>query len=112
MDVIISSTAAPHTVIHPEQVIPALRRRRGRPLFIIDIAVPRDVDPRVHDIEGVYLYDIDALEALAGETRRRRENEIARCREIIEQQIQVSPLFKPGTPAIYSKSVPSVSPAP
>ena len=112
VDVIISSTAAPHTVIHPEQVLPALRRRRGRPLFIIDIAVPRDVDPRVHDIEGVYLYDIDALEALAGETRQRRQNEIARCREIIEQQIQASPLFKPIVSGPYSKSVPSVSSTP
>ena len=112
VDVIISSTAAPHTVIHPEQVLPALRRRRGRPLFIIDIAVPRDVDPRVHDIEGVYLYDIDALEALAGETRQRRESEIARCREIIEQQIQASPLFKPGASVPYTKSVPSVSSVP
>lgn len=95
VDVIISSTAAPHTVIHPEQVLPALRRRRGRPLFIIDIAVPRDVDPRVHDIEGVYLYDIDALEALAGETRQRRENEIARCLAIIEDHVKASPLFQP-----------------
>ena len=96
VDVIISSTAAPHTVIHPEQVLPALRRRRGRPLFIIDIAVPRDVDPRVHDIEGVYLYDIDALESLAGETRQRRENEITRCRAIIEEQVQASSLFQPS----------------
>jgi glutamyl-tRNA reductase len=96
VDVIISSTAAPHTVIHPEQVLPALRRRRGRPLFIIDIAVPRDVDPRVHDIEGVYLYDIDALESLAGETRLRRENEITRCRAIIEEQVQASSLFQPS----------------
>lgn len=94
VDVIISSTSAPHTVIHPEQVIPALRRRRGRPLFIIDIAVPRDVDAQVNDIEGVYLYDIDALESLAGETRTRRENEIVRCRAIIEEQVQASSIFQ------------------
>lgn len=95
VDIIISSTAAPHTVIHPEQVLPSLLRRRGRPLFIIDIAVPRDVDPLIHNIEGVYLYDIDALEALASETRQRRQNEIARCLAIIEEQLQASPLFKP-----------------
>ncbi len=95
VDIIISSTAAPHTVIHPEQVLPSLRRRRGRPLFIIDIAVPRDVDPLIHNIEGVYLYDIDALEALASETRQRRQNEIARCLAIIEEQLQASPLFQP-----------------
>jgi len=88
VDVIISSTAAPHTVIHPDQILPAMRRRRGRPLFIIDIAVPRDVEPAVNDIEGVYLYDIDALEAIAGETRARREQEIVRCRQIIDTQVE------------------------
>ena len=93
-DVIISSTAAPHAVIHPEQILPAMRRRRGRPLFIIDIAVPRDVDPAVNDIEGVYLYDIDALEAIAGETRARRELEIARCQEIISEQVRSLPIFE------------------
>ncbi len=88
VDVIISSTAAPHTVIHPEQIVPAMRRRRGRPLFIIDIAVPRDVEPSVNEIEGVYLYDIDALETIAGETRERREQEIVKCREIIEAEVK------------------------
>ena len=95
VDVIISSTAAPHTVIHPDQIRPAMRRRRGRPLFIIDIAVPRDVDPLVHGIEGVYLYDIDALEALAGETRQRREKEITRCLAIIEEHVKTSAVFRP-----------------
>jgi len=88
VDIIISSTAAPHPVIHPEQIGPAMRRRRGRPLFIIDIAVPRDVEPSVNDIEGVYLYDIDALETIAGETRARREQEIVKCRGIIEDEVQ------------------------
>jgi glutamyl-tRNA reductase len=88
VDIIISSTAAPHTVIHPDQIVPAMRRRRGRPLFIIDIAVPRDVEPAVNDIEGVYLYDIDALELIAGETRARREQEIEKCRRIIEEEVR------------------------
>ena len=95
-DIIISSTSAPHTVIHPEQILPAMRRRRGRPLFIIDIAVPRDVEPSVNDIEGVYLYDIDALEAIAGETRARREQEITRCRQIIEQEVKSLPILSPS----------------
>ena len=98
VDVIISSTSAPHTVIHPEQIVPAMRRRRGRPLFIIDIAVPRDVEPGVNDIEGVYLYDIDALEAIAGETRARREQEIVRCRQIIDAQVEALSIFAPDTP--------------
>jgi glutamyl-tRNA reductase len=93
VDVIISSTAAPHTVIHPDQILPAMRRRRGRSLFIIDIAVPRDVEPAVNDIEGVYLYDIDALETIAGETRAKREQEIVRCLQIIDAQVKNLPLF-------------------
>ena len=109
VDVIISSTSAPHFVIRPDQIQHVMKKRRWEPLLIIDIAVPRDVDPAVNEIEGVYLYDIDALEALAGETRQRRENEIARCRAIIEEQVQASPLFKPGHPASYSKPATSVS---
>jgi glutamyl-tRNA reductase len=95
-DVIISSTAAPHAVIRHVQIASAMRRRRGRPLFLIDIAVPRDIESSVNDIEGVYLYDIDALELIASETRSRRELEIARCREIIAAQISGLPLFHPG----------------
>jgi glutamyl-tRNA reductase len=70
-----------------------MRRRRGRPLFLIDIAVPRDIEPSINNIEGVYLYDIDALELIASETRSRREQEIARCREIIAAQVNNLPLF-------------------
>lgn len=99
VDVIISSTAAPHTVIQPEQIQPAMRRRRGRPLFIIDIAVPRDVEPSVNELEGVYLYDIDALEAIAGETRARREQEIARCLDIINAQVKTLPALTAEGPA-------------
>jgi len=98
VDIIISSTAAPHTVIHPEQILPAMRRRRGRALFIIDIAVPRDVEPAVNDIEGVYLYDIDALESIAGETRTKREQEIVRCLQIIDAQVKTLPHFSVGAP--------------
>lgn len=76
-----------------------MRRRRGRPLFIIDIAVPRDVDPRVHAIEGVYLYDIDALETQASETRQRRAREIERCLAIIDEHVKASPLFAPAPAA-------------
>jgi glutamyl-tRNA reductase len=110
VDVIISSTAAPHTVIHPEQIVPAMRRRHGRPLFIIDIAVPRDVDPTVNDIEGVYLYDIDALEAIAGETRARREAEIVHCLQIIDAQVKsLPPVTDADAPAATSTSIRSVS---
>ena len=109
VDVIISSTSAPHAVIQSESLAPALRRRRGRPLFIIDIAVPRDVEPDVNDLEGVYLYDIDALEAIAGETRQRREREIVRCQAIIEGEVQALPHFSPRLhPAALASSPPTL----
>ena len=88
VDVIISSTSAPHFVIHPEQIQHVMRKRRWEPLLIIDIAVPRDVDPRVNEIEGVYLYDIDALQAIADDGRRQRERQLADCEAIIEQQLE------------------------
>ena len=87
VDVIISSTSAPHFVIHPEQIRQVMRKRRWEPLLIIDIAVPRDVDPQVNEIEGVYLYDIDALQAIADEGRRERERQLAACEKIIEDQL-------------------------
>ena len=87
-DVIISSTSAPHFVIKPEMVEQVMRKRRWEPLFIIDIAVPRDVDPKVNEIEGVYLYDIDALQAIAEDGRRERLRQLAACEEIVEEQLE------------------------
>jgi glutamyl-tRNA reductase len=98
-DIVISSTSAPHFVVKPELVEPAMRRRHGRPLFIIDIAVPRDVDPRVNDIEEVYLYDVDALQAIAEEGRREREKALAICEEIIEEQLRKFGYHEDSPPA-------------
>jgi glutamyl-tRNA reductase len=87
VDVIISSTAAPHHVITPDHVHAALRRRHGRPLFLIDIAVPRDIDPACGAFDDVYLYNVDHLEGMASEARARREKEILRCEHIIEGEV-------------------------
>lgn len=96
IDILITSTAAPHTVVHPgDLTLPLSQRRHGRPLFIIDIAVPRDVEPSVNDLENVYLFDIDALEQIAVEGRERRQKELARCHEIIHKHVEASPLFRP-----------------
>ena len=82
-DILISSTSAPHHVIHLEHVVPILRKRRGRPLFMIDIAVPRDIDPAIDGLDGTYVYDIDALQSIADESRRKREDQIRMCDKII-----------------------------
>ena len=88
VDVIISSTSAPHFVIKPEHIEQVMRKRRWQPLLIIDIAVPRDVDPAVNQLEGVYLYDVDALQAIAKDGRRERERQLAACEGIIEEQLR------------------------
>lgn len=84
-DILISSTAAPHTVVHPAQIREAMKHRRDRPLFVIDLAVPRDVEPAVNEIANVYLYDIDALEGLAQRAADERGREIKAAEALIHQ---------------------------
>jgi len=88
VDIVIASTAAPHAIMHPRDLQPALRKRRGRPLFLIDIAVPRDIEPGVGELDGVYLYDIDALELIARDGREQREQQILLCTALIEEQME------------------------
>ncbi len=95
VDVVISSTGAPHTIIQRADVEKARRARKYRPLFFIDIAVPRDIDPAVGEIEEVYLYDIDTLEQLAEEARTRRQLQIEQCERIIDDELEKQIL--PGT---------------
>ncbi len=78
-DVVLSSTSSPGWMLTREQVERTLHERKGRPLFLIDLAVPRDLDPAIHELDGCYLYDIDDLEAVVAETLagRRREGERA-----------------------------------
>jgi glutamyl-tRNA reductase len=86
-DILISSTGAPHIVLHADQLREAQRARKQRPLFLIDIAVPRDIDPEAARIGGIYLYDIDALQAIADEARKERGAQIAACEAIIEARV-------------------------
>jgi glutamyl-tRNA reductase len=95
VDVVISSTSAPHPVVLPHHVEAVRRVRKYRPLFFIDIAVPRDIDPAVGEIEEVYLYDIDTLEQLAEEARARRQQQILECEQIINAELAKARL--PGT---------------
>jgi glutamyl-tRNA reductase len=88
VDIVIASTAAPHFVVTPDQVLAARKLRKGRPLFLIDIAVPRNIDPAVNAIDDIYLYDLDALQVLADEARRQREEQIQLCRVIIGEEVE------------------------
>jgi glutamyl-tRNA reductase len=86
-DILITATSSPHALLTKEQIGPAVRKRRGRPLFIIDIAVPRDVDEEVASVPGVYLYDMDALQKITESAHARREEQIIICENLITTEI-------------------------
>ena len=88
VDILISSTAAPHPILTKERLAPMMRDRAERPLFVIDLAVPRDAEPTLNEIEGVYLYDIDSLQSIAGNSLQVRQQEIVRCEEMIDRGVQ------------------------
>lgn len=92
VDIIISSTGAPHHVIKPEHIENVRRKRKYRPLLMVDIAVPRDIDPAVGEIDEIYLYDVDGLQDLAAEARQRRQEQIRLCEAIIEEELAKSQL--------------------
>ncbi|WP_456433231.1 glutamyl-tRNA reductase [Thermosulfuriphilus sp.] len=87
VDIVISSTGAPGYIITYDQVRGIMRPRRMRPLFFIDIAVPRDIEPEVNKIDNVYVYDIDDLKTVVEENRSQREKEALRAERIIEEEI-------------------------
>jgi glutamyl-tRNA reductase len=86
MDIVISSTGAPHIVIRPSMVEEAMKRRLQRPLVIMDIAVPRDVDAEVKNIAGVYLHDIDTLSNHLESNLAQREAEVPKVQAIIAEE--------------------------
>ena len=88
VDIVISSTAAPDFVILEDMVRQAMHQRRGRPLFLIDIAVPRDIDPGIRDLDNVFLFDIDDLEQVVAANRKDREQEILQVQKLIEEELQ------------------------
>jgi glutamyl-tRNA reductase len=85
-DIVIASTGAPHAIFRPENVRQALPMRRNRPLFFIDIAVPRNVAPEVDRLEGVYCYDIDDLEAVVEASMAERKREVPKAEAIVAEQ--------------------------
>ncbi len=83
IDIVVSSTAAPHYLLTRDKLEPMLDRRGNRPLLLIDIAVPRDIEPEINFLDDVYVYNVDDLQAIAEEYLRLRREELALCDEII-----------------------------
>jgi glutamyl-tRNA reductase len=83
-DILVSSTGSADIVLKREDVAKILPARGNRPLVLVDIAVPRDIDPAVAELPNVFLYDIDDLEAVVRENTKNREQELALCHQIID----------------------------
>jgi glutamyl-tRNA reductase len=87
IDIAISSTAAPHHILDRAKLEPLMKRRKHRPLLLIDIAVPRDIDPVVSELDNVYLYNVDDLQSIADDYLNLRKEEVARCEKIIAGKV-------------------------
>ncbi len=87
VDVVLSSTSAPGWILSRDQVERALPARKGRPLFLIDLAVPRDLDPDIHGLDGCYLYDIDDLDAVVAESLAGRRREAERAETLVVEEV-------------------------
>jgi glutamyl-tRNA reductase len=88
VDIMISSTSAPHYVLTSAKLEALLKRRARRPLFLIDLAVPRDFEPSINLLDDVYLYDIDDLQSIAHAHLRERQTEIGRSVEILKPHVE------------------------
>ena len=86
-DVVLTSTGAPSTLVNADDLEPVMQARHGRPLLVVDVAVPRDVDPAVADVGGVTLLDIDDLRAFAETGIAERRREVAHVEAIIEAEV-------------------------
>ncbi len=87
VDIIMTSTGAPNFILGKRQMEEVLKRRKNRPMFLIDIAVPRDIDPKVNDISNTYLYDVDDLQGVVQANLKERQKEAGKAEAIVEQEI-------------------------
>ncbi len=85
VDIILSSTGSSHYIVRREQLNDVIRARKNRPMFFIDIAVPRDIDPRINEIANVFVYDIDDLQGIVVANKEERKKEVTQAEEMIHQ---------------------------
>jgi glutamyl-tRNA reductase len=87
-DILIASTSAPRPLIHAPQVRLWMKARHDRPLFLIDIAVPRNIEPETEKLDNVYLYNVDDLQGIANKNLAFRQSQLAECLRIVKNQTQ------------------------
>ncbi len=88
VDIVISSTGAPHFVLEVDEVRAAMKTRKQKPMFLIDIAVPRDIDPRLNDLPNVYLYDVDDLQGVVDANKKERAKEADKAEKIVGEEVR------------------------
>jgi glutamyl-tRNA reductase len=104
VDIVISATASPHPIVTPQKLVPLMKARHQRPLFLIDIGVPRDIERACGDMENVFLYDIDDLQQIANQNLTAREREVMVCRELIaERTAQLAAWFEQNHAALTER---------
>lgn len=115
-DIVVSATAAPETVLSHQVISAAMARRPARPLFLIDQALPRDIEPTVAELENVFLYNLDDLARIAERNRAAREAEVAKCRAMAAEKAaalwrQVAPLVAAPRESPVAGTAPQQRPA-
>jgi len=88
VDILIASSGAPHYILHKDEMHRIIAARRNKPMFLIDIAVPRNIEPAVHELANVFLYDIDDLQEVVNANLRERLKEAERAEEIVTQEVE------------------------
>lgn len=86
-DIVICSTGAPHYILLKEQVHKTMKERKQKPMFIIDISVPRNIDPQINDLDNVYLYDVDSLQGIVETNIQERAKEAEKAEQIVDEEI-------------------------
>jgi len=87
IDIIITSTGAPHILIKAQDIKNIMRKRKYKPIFLIDISVPRNVDPSINDIDNAYVYDVDDLKLIMEKNIMRRQQEVSNAEKIIDKEV-------------------------
>ncbi len=87
VDIVIASSGAPHYILHKDEMLRVIAARRNKPMFLIDIAVPRNIEPAVNDIENVYLYDIDDLQEVVNANLRERMKEAEHAEAMVAEEV-------------------------
>jgi glutamyl-tRNA reductase len=88
VDIVIASSGAPHYILNREDMQRVIAARRNKPMFLIDIAVPRNIDPAVNDVEGVFLYDVDDLEGVVNANIKERSKQAEQAEAIVVDEVE------------------------